>query len=174
MFSINLIFQFIFVLDAERWEKIAQEPTGDYGDDFLYFILAQELGNFFNLPLYTVNSLDSLDFPLSNKEQLERMALTPFFGRSRAGKLWNPWDRSSSSLFVLWVPVSGILDVFYLGNALESQAFSFSREVQDIANTTPDWKETPEAHIFTVDMLGKSHFSLFLFPCISICSPLIK
>jgi hypothetical protein len=174
MFSLNLIFQFIFVLDAERWEKIAQEPTGDYGDDFLYFILAQELGNFFNFPLYTLNSLDSLDFPLSNKEQLDRMALNPFFGQSRAGKLWNPWDRSSSNLFILWVPVSGILNVFYLGNALESQAFSFSREVQDIANTTLDWKETPEAHVFTADMLGKSRFSLFLFPCISICSPSIK
>jgi hypothetical protein len=77
-------------------------------------------------------------------------------------------------MFVLWVPVSGILDIFYLGNALESQAFSFSREVQDIANTTLDWKETPEAHVFTADMLGKSRFSLFLFPCISICSPSIK
>ena len=51
MFSLNIIFQFIFVLDAERWEKIAQDPTGDYGEDFLYFILAQELGNFFNFPL---------------------------------------------------------------------------------------------------------------------------
>jgi hypothetical protein len=71
MFSLNLIFQFIFILHAERWEKITQEPTGDYGKDFLYFILVQALGNFFNFPLYTVNYLDSLDFPLLNKEQLE-------------------------------------------------------------------------------------------------------
>jgi hypothetical protein len=56
------------------------------------------------------------------------MALTTFFGRSRAGKLWDPWDRNSSSLFDLWVLVSGILDIFYFGNVLESQAFSYSRE----------------------------------------------
>jgi hypothetical protein len=36
----------------------------DYGDDFLCFILVQALGNLFNFPLYTVNSLHSLDFPL--------------------------------------------------------------------------------------------------------------
>ena len=54
----------IFVLDSRWWEKIAQETTGDYGDNFLCFILAQALGNLFNLTLYTVNSLDSLDFPL--------------------------------------------------------------------------------------------------------------
>jgi hypothetical protein len=64
MFSLNIIFQFIFILDSGRWEKIAEEMTGDYGDDFLCFILAQALGNLFNFPLYTINSLDSLDFPL--------------------------------------------------------------------------------------------------------------
>ena len=53
-----------FHLDAGRWEKIQQESNGGYGDDLLYFILAQALGNFFNFPLYTVNSPDSLDFPL--------------------------------------------------------------------------------------------------------------
>ena len=53
-----------FHLDVGRWQNIQQKPTGGYGDDFLYFILVQALGNFFNLPLYSINSPYSLDFPL--------------------------------------------------------------------------------------------------------------
>jgi hypothetical protein len=45
-----------FHLDAGRWQNIQQESTGGYGDDFLYFILVQALGNFFNLPLYSINT----------------------------------------------------------------------------------------------------------------------
>jgi hypothetical protein len=53
-----------FHLDVGRWQNIQEEPTGGYGDDFLYFILVQALGNFFNLPLYSINSPYSLDLPL--------------------------------------------------------------------------------------------------------------
>jgi hypothetical protein len=91
-----------FHLDTGRWQNIQQEPTGGYGDDFLYFILVQALGNFFNLPLYSINSPYSLDLPLQDKDQLEIMALIPFFGRWRAGSLWDPWDRNNSNLFDLW------------------------------------------------------------------------
>lgn len=79
------------------------------------------------------------------------MALTPFFGRSRAGSLWDPWDHN---LFDPWVPVSRIWDVFDHGSALDSPTFSFSRDAQAIANTKLDWKETPEAHVFTADLPG--------------------
>lgn len=79
------------------------------------------------------------------------MALTPFFGRSRAGSLRDPWDRS---LFDPWAPVSRIWDAFDYGSALDSPAFSFSRDTQAIANTKLDWKETPEAHVFTADLPG--------------------
>jgi len=81
------------------------------------------------------------------------MALTPFFGRSTAGSLWDPWD-SSSSLFDPFVPVSRIWDAFDFGSALDTPAFSFSRDAQAIANTRLDWKETPEAHFFTADVPG--------------------
>jgi hypothetical protein len=90
------------------------------------------------------------------------MALIPFFGRWRAGSLWDPWDRNNSNLFDLWDSV------------VESPDFPFSQDTHAIANTSLDWKETLEAHIFTTDLPGKSHFSLFLLPCISICSPSIK
>jgi len=82
------------------------------------------------------------------------MALTTFFGRSRAGSLWDPWDRSSNSLFDPWIPVSRIWDVFDVGSALDSPTFSFSRDAQAVANTKLDWKETPEAHVFTADLPG--------------------
>jgi len=81
--------------------------------------------------------------------------LTPFFGRSGAGSLWDPWDRSSrSSLFDPWVPVSRIWDAFNFDSMLDTPAFSFSQDAQAIANTRLDWKETPEAHVFTADMPG--------------------
>jgi len=84
------------------------------------------------------------------------MALTPFFGRSRTDSLWDPWDRSSSSsLFDPWVPVSRIWDAFDFGSALDTPALSFSRDAQAIANTRVDWKETPEAHVFSADLPGK-------------------
>lgn len=87
------------------------------------------------------------------------MALTPFFGRSTEC-LRDPWGRSSS-LFDPRVPVSRIWDAFDFGSALDTPAFSFSRDAQAIANTRLDWKETPEAHVFTADLPGKLHFSLF-------------
>ena len=86
------------------------------------------------------------------------MALTPFLGPSRDGSLWDPWNSRSSSLFDPWVPVSRIWDAFDFGSALDSPAFSFSRDAQAIANTKLDWKETPEAHVFSADLPGKSHF----------------
>ena len=100
------------------------------------------------------------------------MALTPFFGPSRADSLWDPWERSS--LFDPWVPVSRIWDAFDFGRALDSPTFSFSRDAQAIANTRVDWKETPEAHVFTADLPGKSRFSFFKLPCFLTCSPSIK
>jgi len=107
-----------------------------------------------NASVYSfVRFLGSARFSCSVKEKFERMALTPFFGRSTAGSLWDPWDRNGR-LFDPLVPVSRIWDAFDFGSALDSPAFSFSRDAQAIANTRLDWKETPDAHVFTADLPG--------------------
>eukprot|EP00252_Welwitschia_mirabilis_P013218 TRINITY_DN29147_c0_g1_i1.p1 TRINITY_DN29147_c0_g1~~TRINITY_DN29147_c0_g1_i1.p1 ORF type:complete len:173 (+),score=34.41 TRINITY_DN29147_c0_g1_i1:196-714(+) len=81
------------------------------------------------------------------------MSLTPFFGgrpRSRDWGLWDPWDSSISR--DPWVPVSRLFES--MDNFASSALASFSRDTQAIANTKVDWKETPDAHVFTADMPG--------------------
>eukprot|EP01018_Ginkgo_biloba_P011888 Gb_27344 [translate_table: standard] len=78
------------------------------------------------------------------------MALTPFLGRSRNNSLWDPWDRS---LFDPWILISRMWDTLDFG-ALDTPAFSFSKDAHAISNTKVNWKETPESHIFIVHMPG--------------------
>eukprot|EP01018_Ginkgo_biloba_P002108 Gb_06079 [translate_table: standard] len=85
------------------------------------------------------------------------MALAPFLGRSRNSSLWDPWEgsSSSSSLWDPWIPISRMWDAMDLGGMDSlTPAFSFSKDAQAVANTRVDWKETPAAHILTVDLPG--------------------
>ncbi|KAH9304661.1 hypothetical protein KI387_009065 [Taxus chinensis] len=72
------------------------------------------------------------------------MALTPFFGRGAGA--WDPWDRS---LFDPFLPISRAWDLLDV-----SGPSSFSRDAMAVANTRVDWKETPQAHVFTADLPG--------------------
>ncbi|KAH9304662.1 hypothetical protein KI387_009066 [Taxus chinensis] len=72
------------------------------------------------------------------------MALTPFFGRGTGA--WDPWDRS---LFDPFVPISRAWDLLDVNGPN-----SFSRDAMAVANTRVDWKETPQAHVFTADLPG--------------------
>ncbi|GLJ27437.1 hypothetical protein SUGI_0538630 [Cryptomeria japonica] len=73
------------------------------------------------------------------------MALTPFFGRGISA--WDPWE---NSLFDQWLPISRVWDA--MDFSVPTAASSFSRDAMAVANTRIDWKETPEAHVFTADL----------------------
>ncbi|GLJ27436.1 hypothetical protein SUGI_0538620 [Cryptomeria japonica] len=75
------------------------------------------------------------------------MALTPFFGRGISA--WDPWE---NNLFDPWLPVSRVWDA--MDFSVPTAASSFSRDAMAVANTRVDWKETPEAHVFTADLPG--------------------
>ncbi|GLJ27457.1 hypothetical protein SUGI_0538920 [Cryptomeria japonica] len=75
------------------------------------------------------------------------MALTPFFGRGISA--WDPWE---NNLFDPWLPISRVWDA--MDFSVPTSASSFSRDAMAMPNTRADWKETPEAHVFTTNLLG--------------------
>ncbi|GLJ27439.1 hypothetical protein SUGI_0538650 [Cryptomeria japonica] len=75
------------------------------------------------------------------------MALTPFFGRGISA--WEPWE---NNLFDPWLPIPRVWDA--MDFSVPTAASSFSRDAMAVANTRVDWKETPEAHVFTADLPG--------------------
>lgn len=76
------------------------------------------------------------------------MTLPPFLGRGTGA--WNPWEKS---LFDPWLPISRLWDAMDL--TIPTATSSFLRDAMAVANTRVDWKETPEAHVFTIDLPGK-------------------
>lgn len=74
---------------------------------------------------------------------IEKMAMTPFFGRNnRSGTIWDPFSPFQSSIFDPTQPFS-IFDRPFFG-----------RDFDGVAGTRVDWVETPEAHIFKADIPG--------------------
>ncbi|KAK4731220.1 hypothetical protein R3W88_024208 [Solanum pinnatisectum] len=71
------------------------------------------------------------------------MSLIPSFFGGRRSNIFDPFSLD------LWDPFEG----FPISTTLAS-APSSAREISAFANTKIDWKETPEAHVFKVDVPG--------------------
>ncbi|KAF3443520.1 hypothetical protein FNV43_RR13204 [Rhamnella rubrinervis] len=68
------------------------------------------------------------------------MSIVPrFFGGRRDDSAFDSWDPFKDFLFP---------------SSLSTYVPEFSRETSAFVNTRIDWKETPEAHVFTADLPG--------------------
>ncbi|XP_057536406.1 18.1 kDa class I heat shock protein-like [Amaranthus tricolor] len=72
------------------------------------------------------------------------MSIIPSFFGSRKTNVYDPFSREN------WDPFDGIFSSVLANNSPSSTA----REVSQFATTRVDWKETPEAHVFKVDLPG--------------------
>ncbi|KAL0321893.1 UNVERIFIED_CONTAM: class I heat shock protein [Sesamum calycinum] len=71
------------------------------------------------------------------------MALIPSFFTGRRSNVFDPFSLD------LWDPFEGLPFSSAVANLPSS-----SRETTAVANTRIDWRETPEAHVFKVDLPG--------------------
>ncbi|CAL5322595.1 hypothetical protein CsSME_00000926 [Camellia sinensis var. sinensis] len=72
------------------------------------------------------------------------MAMIPSIFGGRRSNVFDPFSLD------IWDPFEG----FPFNSAFANAPNSAARETSAIANTRIDWKETPEAHIFKVDLPG--------------------
>ncbi|CAO2840644.1 unnamed protein product [Amaranthus hypochondriacus] len=72
------------------------------------------------------------------------MSIIPSFFGGRKTNVFDPFSLDN------WDPFDGIFSSVLANNSPSSTA----REVSQFATTRVDWKETPEAHVFKVDLPG--------------------